>query len=215
MRPGRRLVPSAVTEAPTDGRSPAARSGGPLHDDAVECLICRDEDVPARLFNTLSKHLSKHGMTVRDYRHRYPGARTASRDVRGYQHDLLLDRRPITGDRFWTDDQVIAVLRADAKRRGRSPTQEEWKRPSKGRPSFSTLRHHFGSFNAALRAAQLPTRKTAGQLGVRRSHCLRGHELTPENTITKPDGQRQCRTCANAGLRRRRKERTSGVGATM
>jgi len=42
--------------------------------------------------------------------------------------------------------------------------------------------------------------------GVHKSHCIHGHELTPENTIVKPrpSGRpiRNCRVCANA---RRRK----------
>jgi len=29
----------------------------------------------------------------------------------------------------------------------------------------------------------------------RRTHCLRGHKLTAENTYTFPDGRRLCRTC--------------------
>jgi hypothetical protein len=32
---------------------------------------------------------------------------------------------------------------------------------------------------------------------VRTNQCQRGHELTPANTIRKPDGRRQCRRCAN------------------
>lgn len=28
--------------------------------------------------------------------------------------------------------------------------------------------------------------------------CARGHAYTPENTITRADGRRRCRTCANA-----------------
>jgi hypothetical protein len=29
--------------------------------------------------------------------------------------------------------------------------------------------------------------------------CIRGHEYTPENTIVKREGWRQCRTCKNDG----------------
>jgi hypothetical protein len=29
----------------------------------------------------------------------------------------------------------------------------------------------------------------------RRTHCKRGHPLTPENTYVRPGGGRQCRTC--------------------
>ena len=31
------------------------------------------------------------------------------------------------------------------------------------------------------------------------THCKRGHEFTPENTIAQPSGRRRCRTCRNAG----------------
>lgn len=33
--------------------------------------------------------------------------------------------------------------------------------------------------------------------------CRRGHEFTPENTITRPNGSRTCRTCNSDGMRRR------------
>lgn len=36
----------------------------------------------------------------------------------------------------------------------------------------------------------------------RRTHCLRGHEFTAENTYTHPSGTRSCRTCQNAAQRR-------------
>jgi hypothetical protein len=29
----------------------------------------------------------------------------------------------------------------------------------------------------------------------RRTHCFRGHELTPKNTYVDPSGERSCRTC--------------------
>jgi len=31
-----------------------------------------------------------------------------------------------------------------------------------------------------------------------KTHCLRGHEFTPENTIQRKDGGRECRTCGRA-----------------
>jgi hypothetical protein len=37
----------------------------------------------------------------------------------------------------------------------------------------------------------------------RRTHCKRGHELTPENTMTDADGNRRCRTCENERQRER------------
>ena len=29
----------------------------------------------------------------------------------------------------------------------------------------------------------------------RQTHCRKGHEMTPENTYTRTDGKRRCRTC--------------------
>lgn len=50
-----------------------------------------------------------------------------------------------------------------------------------------------------------------------KTHCIRGHEFTPENTITRPSRNvRECRACAYAGnnerARRRRREQI-GVAA--
>lgn len=39
-------------------------------------------------------------------------------------------------------------------------------------------------------------------VNARKTHCIHGHEFTPENTIRR-EGRRRCRTCAN---RRRRKQ---------
>lgn len=35
-------------------------------------------------------------------------------------------------------------------------------------------------------------------VSVRENRCLQGHEFTPENTYTKPNGKRQCRECLRA-----------------
>lgn len=46
-------------------------------------------------------------------------------------------------------------------------------------------------------AVEANRRNGAVAAGRRRAaaHCKRGHELTPANTYTTPDGRRQCRTC--------------------
>lgn len=38
----------------------------------------------------------------------------------------------------------------------------------------------------------------------RKTHCKYGHEFTPENTIVRNPGRRQCRTCTNESFRRGR-----------
>ena len=45
-----------------------------------------------------------------------------------------------------------------------------------------------------------------------KTHCKRGHELTPENTyIKKPSGKRRCYTCQRAEWVRLRENRKAGV----
>lgn len=62
---------------------------------------------------------------------------------------------------FWTDDMIIAALRDFYARHGDSPTYEGWQRlsPKSGDPSMKTIVKRFGTFNKALGAAGLPTRK--------------------------------------------------------
>jgi hypothetical protein len=55
----------------------------------------------------------------------------------------------------WTRELAIAALRRDAKRRGRSPTSEEWGTSRRTRPHSGTVEKLFGSWNAGLRAAGL------------------------------------------------------------
>ena len=43
----------------------------------------------------------------------------------------------------------------------------------------------------------------------KRTHCKRGHEFTPENTIAYGNGTRTCRECRNAGARAKRKASAS------
>lgn len=42
-----------------------------------------------------------------------------------------------------------------------------------------------------------------------RTHCLRGHPFTEENTIAR-QGTRRCRRCVNAGQRERRRQKAPG-----
>jgi len=47
----------------------------------------------------------------------------------------------------------------------------------------------------------------APSFGAYKTHCLRGHEYTPENTITKQSGGRNCRECMRAHWNRYDRER--------
>jgi hypothetical protein len=49
----------------------------------------------------------------------------------------------------------------------------------------------------------MPQRRLAMR-ALRRTHCIRGHELTPENSRYRKDGGRQCRTCVYASNKRGR-----------
>jgi Homing endonuclease associated repeat len=55
----------------------------------------------------------------------------------------------------WTRELAIAALCRDAKRRGRSPTSQQWSAARRSRPHSATVEKLFGSWNAGLRAAGL------------------------------------------------------------
>jgi len=56
---------------------------------------------------------------------------------------------------IWTPERVLAALRRDAMRRGRTPVREEWSRATRSRPNAGTVEKLFGSWNAGLRVAGL------------------------------------------------------------
>jgi hypothetical protein len=63
--------------------------------------------------------------------------------------------------RRYTDDQILDALRACAARVGRSPTMKEFAADSETAVHPQTVIEHFGSWNAAQRAAGLVPRRFA------------------------------------------------------
>lgn len=61
--------------------------------------------------------------------------------------------------RRYTDDEILDELRASAARLGRSPTMREFAADSEARLHPQTVIEHFGSWNAAKRAAGLQPRR--------------------------------------------------------
>src|SRR5581483_8193124 len=61
--------------------------------------------------------------------------------------------------RRYTDEQILGELRASAERLGRSPTMREFAADPEARVHPQTVIEHFGSWNAAKRAAGLTPRR--------------------------------------------------------
>jgi Homing endonuclease associated repeat len=87
----------------------------------------------------------------------------------------------------YTDEEVVRALRADAERLGRAPTGVEWRRRPLDVPGLGAVRTHFGSWNAALRAAGLEVSKEYGKWtrelvigALRRDAARRGRSPTRE-----------------------------------
>ena len=77
----------------------------------------------------------------------------------------------------------------------------------RGGPSYDTVVKFFGSWPAAVEAAGLADRAASTRPRTQ-THCKRGHELTPENTYTYPDGERrECLVCRRLRDREKRAKR--------
>ena len=49
-----------------------------------------------------------------------------------------------------------------------------------------------------------------GACCARQTHCIRGHEFTPENTYRNPEGHRRCRICGRAEISAAKRWRRTG-----
>jgi hypothetical protein len=66
--------------------------------------------------------------------------------------------------------------------------------------------HLFAASHADnIRDAKEKGRMRGGNYG--RTHCHRGHEFTPENTTTRPNGARLCKTCRAEWFRNWKEQR--------
>jgi len=121
------------------------------------------------------------------------------------QWDLALTAAGLEpqGHGRWNPSAILRALQADARRRGRPPTTNEWTRTGgPRRPTFATVQRVFGSWSAGLAAAGLQGQKLGGD---RWTHCKRGHPLEGDNVGVYSSGTRFCRACRRAWDRERKR----------
>jgi hypothetical protein len=87
-------------------------------------------------------------------------ARKPYRAVAGIDPQALADFRAGIRRRY-TDEQILAALSASAERLGRSPTMKEFAADPEAGMHPQTVIEHFGTWNAAKRAAGLMPRRFA------------------------------------------------------
>jgi len=74
--------------------------------------------------------------------------------------------------RDWSQEAIVAALRAYASEHG-IPTYDAFRRPPAGCPSRKVIERHFGTWNAALSAAGLPTTRRTRWTTDSATHALR------------------------------------------
>jgi hypothetical protein len=79
--------------------------------------------------------------------------------------------------RRYTDEQILEALRASAERLGRSPTMKEFAADQEAAMHPQTVIEHFGTWNAAKRAAGLLPRRFATREELVEQLRLLGEEL--------------------------------------
>jgi hypothetical protein len=73
-----------------------------------------------------------------------------------------------SGPEAWTGDRIVAAIQGWAERTGRPPGAEDWRQPSKDRPSTNRVIHIFGSWSEAVATAGfVPRRQGSRRVGHR------------------------------------------------
>lgn len=68
---------------------------------------------------------------------------------------------------------------------------------------------------AVTPAANLARSNAPSTINALKTHCLRGHEYTPDNTYTSPQGKRTCRACSGPRLARYRARKREAGGRQL
>ena len=88
--------------------------------------------------------------------------------------------------RRYTDEEILEELRAAAARHGRSPTMREFARDAEARVHPQTVIEHFGTWNAAKRAAGLFPRRFLTRDELLEQLRRLGEELEPNTDRPRP-----------------------------
>ena len=92
--------------------------------------------------------------------------------------------------RRYTDDEILEELRASAVRLGRSPTMREFAADAEASVHPQTVIEHFGTWNAAKRAAGLRPRRFISREELVAQLRELGEELGRTPTVRDIEGQR-------------------------
>lgn len=85
------------------------------------------------------------------------------REVVGYSRAAETNVRKIPRPQKWTKREIIKHIRAWVSEHGETPDYADWNKPNgRGVPSSASLARHFGSFDAAIKAAGFEARGVGG-----------------------------------------------------
>lgn len=165
-------------------------------EDSISCPICG-----ASGFRMLYRHVHRlHGLSTREFQQQWPGIPMASETLRAIRRDQMEDRGL---GAYWTRGRIIDALRTYVAKTGRAPAYHEWSRSRRGtiaefsprsyRPSAATVVRVFGTWGAAIEAADISPKTHLFKMYDVTGCCRRGHSL--EDAYVAPNGQRSCRTC--------------------